>query len=123
MARSAADTKNGTGVDNVTEPKEIKSQIPKFRSLEEEAAFWDIHSPLDYPNEWTEAKKRAKTGRGLGHILAVRLDARTLDKLAVVGRRKGVGPSTLVRMWVMERLADLEEQEQRQSARQAAGRK
>jgi len=77
--------------------------IPQFKSLEEEAEFWDKHSPLDFPDEWVEVK-RVKVARPLGHILAVRLDARTIDRLAEVGRAKGLGPSTLARMWLLERL-------------------
>ena len=77
--------------------------IPQFKSLEEEAEFWDKHSPLDFPDEWVEVK-HVKVARPLGHILAVRLDARTIDRLAEVGRAKGLGPSTLARMWLLERL-------------------
>ena len=36
--------------------------------------------------------------------MAVRLDARTIDRLAEAGRAKGLGPSTLARMWLLERL-------------------
>jgi hypothetical protein len=80
-----------------------RTRIPRFKSLEEEAEFWDKHSPLDFPDEWVEVK-RVKVARPLNHILAVRLDARTIDRLAEVGRAKGLGPSTLARMWLLERL-------------------
>ena len=45
----------------------------------------------------------------MGHILGVRLDAETLDRLAIMARKKGIGPSTLARIWLMERLAEEEE--------------
>ena len=77
-------------------------RIPKFKSREEEADFWDTHSPLDY-GEWKEVK-RFTVARPLVHVLAVRLDAKTIDRLAAVGRKKGIGPSTLARMWLLERL-------------------
>ena len=84
----------------------LKSQkpkrIPRFKSREEEAEFWDTHSPLDY-GEWTEVK-RFKVTNSLGHILGVRLDARTITELGEIGRKKGVGASTLARMWLLERL-------------------
>ncbi len=48
--------------------------------------------------------------RPLGHILAVRLDSHTINKLATIGRKKGIGPSTLARMWLLERLSELEDQ-------------
>jgi len=48
--------------------------------------------------------KRVFAARPLIHTLAVRVDAKTIDRLAAVGRKKGMGPSTLARMWLLERL-------------------
>lgn len=76
-------------------------KIPKFKSYEEEADFWDTHSPLDY-GIWKEVK--IEVAKPLAHILGVRLDARTIDKLTELGGEMGIGPSTLVRIWVMEKL-------------------
>ena len=39
-------------------------------------------------------------------VLTLRLDEPTLDELKEVANRKGLGMSTLVRMWVKERLTD-----------------
>jgi hypothetical protein len=51
------------------------------------------------------------------HTLAVRLDAETIDTLADLGRAKGIGPSTLARIWLLERLGEEKEgaQEKRRS--------
>ena len=38
----------------------MKKVIPKFRTEEEEARFWDTHSPLDYPGEFSEVKEPFK---------------------------------------------------------------
>lgn len=82
-----------------------RRRIPGFKSVQEKAEFWDTHSPLDYPEEWIEVKQ-LKVERPLGHILGVRLDTRTLDRLAAIGHKNGIGPSTLARIWIMERLAE-----------------
>lgn len=91
--------------------KAAQNRVPKFRSFEEEAEFWENHSPLDYPQDWIEVRD-AKVQRPLGHILEVHLDAKTIDRLASIGRRKGMGPSALARLWLLERLAALEAHEQ-----------
>jgi hypothetical protein len=79
-----------------------KSRIPRFKSIEEEANFWDTHDTTEFEDEFVEVK--LQVARPLGHILAVRMDAETIDRLAAVGRKKGIGPSTLARMWLLERL-------------------
>jgi len=83
-------------------PTSTKSRIPRFKSVEEEADFWDTHDSTEFEDEFKEVKIRV--ARPLVHVLAVRLDAKTIDQLATVGRKKGIGPSTLARMWLLERL-------------------
>ena len=78
------------------------SRIPRFKNLDEESEFWEAHDTTEFEDEFKEV--RVKATRPLSHILAVRLDARTIDRLAEVGRAKGLGPSTLARMWLLERL-------------------
>ncbi len=93
-----------------------KPVIPKFRSREEESQFWETHSPLDYVG-WQEAKQ-LRVARPLSHVLGVRLDAMTIDRLAEIGERMGIGPSTLARIWIMERLSEMDK-----DSRSSAGTK
>jgi len=87
-------------------PRRPRSKVPHFKTVEEEAAFWDTHSPLDYPDDFQPVATSVE--RPLEHILGVRLDAKTVEKLAAIGRKKGIGPSTLARIWIMEQIAELE---------------
>lgn len=89
----------------------IPNEVPRFKSLEEEADFWDSHSPLDYPDYWEETKAARAQAAPRGHILGVRLDAELIDELATLARSKGVGPSTLARVWLTERLAHEQQKE------------
>ena len=88
-------------------------RLPKFKSRKEEAEFWETHSPMDYP-EFEEVNELT-FARPLNHILPVRLDAVTSDALAARARKKGLGSSTLARMWLIERL----EREEKDAAREA----
>jgi hypothetical protein len=54
-----------------------------------------------FPEEWQEEER---SERPLSPVLGVRLDAATLEKLAERARVLGIGPSILVRMWILERL-------------------
>lgn len=80
---------------------EATQRVSSLSSPDDEATFWDTHSLLDYPGEWIEEERPS---RSLGHVLGVRLDAPTLEKLADLARAKGIGPSTLVWIWILERL-------------------
>lgn len=77
-------------------------KILHFKSRAEEAKFWDTHSIADYWDEFKPVKVRF--AKNLSEVLPVRLDAETLNKLRKEARKKGVGPTTLVRMWIIERL-------------------
>jgi predicted DNA binding CopG/RHH family protein len=78
------------------------SRIPEFANIEEEAAFWDTHSTTDYEDEFKPVSvrfaKRLSTG------VTIRLDPETLQRLRAIAREQGIGPTTLIRMWVLERL-------------------
>lgn len=87
---------------NTKSKAKSRSKIPRFRSREEEAHFWDTHDTTDFEDEFVEV--RVRVAKPLVHILGVRLDAKTIDKLGAIGRKKGVGASTLARMWLLERL-------------------
>ena len=89
--------------------KQVKSRIPRFKTVEEEAEFWDTHSLADYEDELEEVPDvqfvvtRAKPKKGI----TVRLEEDLLDTLRTEAHAKGIGPSTLIRMWVLEHLREL----------------
>lgn len=86
----------------MTTNKRKKSRIPRFKTYEEEAEWWDTHDTTEFEDEFKPVK--LEFAKPLVHILGVRLDAKTIDQLTRLGGEMGIGPSTLVRMWVMEKL-------------------
>jgi predicted DNA binding CopG/RHH family protein len=81
-----------------TRPK----RIPKFSSIEEEAKFWDTHDTTDYESEFKPADVRFAANLSKG--ITIRLDPETLQTLRQQAKKKGLGPTTLARMWILERL-------------------
>lgn len=79
-----------------------KSRIPEFSSYEEEARWWETHNLADYQDEFRTIKVRF--AKNLSEGLHIRLDTETLMKLRIEAKEKGIGPTTLVRMWVKEQL-------------------
>jgi hypothetical protein len=78
------------------------SRIPDFQSREEEAKFWDTHDFTEFLEETRPVKLRV--GTNLSEGLTVRLDRRDREELERRASEQGIGPSTLVRMWIKERL-------------------
>src|SRR3954454_9232971 len=78
------------------------SRIPDFQSREEEAAFWDTHDFTEFLDETRPVKLRVAKNLSAG--LTVRLDRRDREGLEGGATEQGIGPSTLVRMWIKDRL-------------------
>lgn len=81
------------------------SRIPKFNTPEEAGTFWDTHSPEDFPEEFEEVQvkfSRPLINRGL----TIKLTDETIEQLRKVAQNRGIGPSTLARMWILEHLRE-----------------
>jgi hypothetical protein len=77
--------------------------VPEFSDLQEAAEFWDEHSPLDFPDHFEDVDigdNRPSRKKGI----TVRLEQHTIDELTSIARERGIGPSTLARMWILEHL-------------------
>lgn len=81
---------------------EKKPGIPEFSSYEEEAKFWDSHDTADYEQEFTPV--RVKFAKNLSEGITIRLDPGTLNVLRAIAHERGIGPTTLARMWILEQL-------------------
>jgi hypothetical protein len=90
-------------------------QEPAFGSLEEEAAFWDTHDFTDSLDKRRPASARYVPNPNLSAGMTVRLDPADREALGCIAAERGIGPSTLVRMWIKERLRDESEVGSRES--------
>ncbi len=79
-----------------------QTRIPAFTSREEEAEFWDTHDTADFEDEFERTEVRF--AKNLSQGITVRFTAETLATLRATAQRKGIGPTTFARMWILERL-------------------
>jgi len=86
-------------------PKPIKP----FKTLEEEAEFWDTHdlSPL-FAGKKIDLMDLPLIEKEKDASITVRIQRATKNILKKVARQKGLNPSTLARMWIMEKLNELD---------------
>lgn len=85
-------------------------EVPKFKSIQEEAEFWDTHSTEDYPDYWepvTDIKFSKNLVSVFKKVVPIRLDEKTKKAIEKVANAKGIGTSTAARMLIRERLAEL----------------
>jgi len=75
--------------------------IKPFKSYEEEANFWDTHSVI------REIDDGALVGfhqANKNRTITIRFEEEHLQELRLNARKKGIGPTTLARMWILEQL-------------------
>ena len=87
--------------------RQRKSRIPAFKSRAEEARFWDTHDITDYLDELKPV--RLRVARNLNQGITIRFDTETLEQLRRQAHKKGMGPTTLALMWILERLTETHE--------------
>src|SRR2546421_1295999 len=78
--------------------------FPTFKTIEEEAAFWDTHSSEEFADELTPVENVKFVKGGSKKALTVRFDKDTFEELNREAKEKGIGPSTLARMVILEHL-------------------
>ncbi|MDP3734856.1 MAG: CopG family antitoxin [bacterium] len=84
----------------MTKKTSTKKRIPEFSSIEKEAAFWDTHSTADYEDEFKPV--RVRFAKNLSEGITIRFDPNTLEQVRSEAHERGVGATTLIRMWVLE---------------------
>ncbi|MEW5872153.1 MAG: CopG family antitoxin [Chloroflexota bacterium] len=86
--------------------KKIREPIPEFDTLEEVAAFWEMHSTADYEDLTQEAQFEI--------CLRDRTDDRRIallpelsQSIRAIAQARGVSPETLVNVWLAEKVREL----------------
>ena len=80
------------------------SKIPKFKSIPEEAEFWDTHDFTEFMDELIPVKMKVALGQPKEETLTVRLQTKLKERLASIASEMGVNTSTLARMWIVEKI-------------------
>ena len=81
------------------------SKLPRFVSEQEEAKFWATHDSTEYREDTEPVDVMFVDARPSEKQISLHLDARLVDDLEAVAQSKDISYQTLIRMWVMERLA------------------
>ena len=83
------------------------NKIPNFKNYQQEANFWDSHDFTDFFDDSKKVKLIVNLKPSKDQTLTMRLQPDLKTKLNLIAQDMGTQPSTLARMWLMEKLKSL----------------
>ena len=78
-------------------------KIPRFKSDQEAAQFWDTHSLTEFEDDLELVREKVFVKREK-QVMTIRVDKKLVNAMKAIAREKGINYSTLARMWLLERL-------------------
>ena len=83
----------------------VKSTIPAFQSIQEEAEFWDSHDLTDYLDELEIIQAEYQPQRGeTKTVMTIRVAPSLKQQIEAIARSYDIPASSLVRMWIVEKI-------------------
>ncbi len=82
-------------------------KVPEFKDSEEEARYWDKESIVDHLDE-LEPVDHVEVREPLVHTLSIRLTVEDMEQLRELGKRRGLGITTMARTLVRQGLQNPE---------------
>lgn len=79
-------------------------KIPQFKSIQEEALFWDTHDITDYWGDMEEVVIEFIPQRKKEESVTIRVEPELKKRLELVARKNRVSLSTITRLWLIDRL-------------------
>ena len=84
--------------------KKKVSRIPKFKSLDEEARFWDTHSFADYWDEFKDVNMVVNLQKPKEETMILRVQKNLKNKIEKIAKKRGLSVSSLIRIWLTQKL-------------------
>lgn len=83
-------------------------KIPKFKTIVEEARFWDTHDVTDYLTEMKEIKVSFDLLAPKEETLTIRVQSALKKRLEKIAKSYGINLSTLLRIWFIDKAKETE---------------
>jgi len=80
------------------------AELPKFETLDELVAFWDIHDFTDYLDEMEEVDLETGLPGHIPESLRIRLDKVLMQQFREIATERGLSSGELARLWLEDRL-------------------
>jgi len=83
-------------------------KIPKFKTIAQEARFWDTHDISNYLSEMKEVKVSFDPQAPKEETLTIRVQSALKRRLEKIAKNYGVNLSTLARIWFIDKVKEAE---------------
>jgi len=81
-----------------------RKNIPKFKSEDQERAFWETHDSTDYL-DWTKAQQVILPNlKPSTKTISLRLPQHLLDSIKAAANARDVPYQSLIKVWLQEKL-------------------
>lgn len=77
-------------------------KIPTFKSVKDEAAFWDSHDIGDYIEHMRPVKVVYTPKKEKKQTMTLRISPSVKKEVEGLARRHDISPSTLIRTWIVD---------------------
>ncbi len=89
-----------------------KATVPTFKSVQEEAAFWDTHDITDYLDEMEIVSGGYQPIIGeTKTVMTIRVAPSLKEQIEAIARSYDIPASSMVRMWIVEKIRLLHDSE------------
>jgi len=85
--------------------KPLPKKIPRFKSYEEEANFWDSHDTSELIRNGRPV--RMTFAKPVKHLISIRMDATLMSGLQTLAAKRHMPYQTLIRALLAEKLREL----------------
>ena len=79
------------------------AKIPKFKSDKEAGELWEKHDLADYVDD-VKAAEDVVFVKPETQTISLRLDRKVVNLIKAMSRKYGIGYSSLIRMWILEKV-------------------
>jgi len=83
------------------------AKLPKFKSIKEEAEFWDTHDVTDYLSELEPVELVFDPSTEKKETLTIRVQPGLKKRLKTIAKNYGLNLSTLTRIWLIDKLKEV----------------
>lgn len=82
-----------------------RKPIPNFKTVQEEATFWDVHDVADYLGDLGIVGGRYQPQSGeTKTVMTIRVAPSLKEQIEVIARSYDIAASSLIRMWIVEKI-------------------